>query len=278
MRDLYIYKKVVDWSLLTLGIAIPLEFRDIFYDCMKFKLQKGNSKKIKLIIDSIEYKVDLININFDNNKYPNSKEILQIRYTENSPIALKIKEIFSCSYKYLFSEREKLSNKRRQIKVPKEIQEYIAIYSTIFEDTFIVDCITTYDINQAKTIVNSMNEIYLEEIFNSKDSSTNIIKKDKLIKIRKLDKSISEKLKQIYEYRCQICGFSTKEQYGVNIIHAHHIEYFSLSLNNNPNNIMILCPNHHSIVHSSNPIFDRKHKSFKYSNGYIEPLKFNYHL
>jgi predicted HNH restriction endonuclease len=67
-------------------------------------------------------------------------------------------------------------------------------------------------------------------------------------------------------------------KYGSNLIHAHHIEPFSQSLNNNASNIMILCPNHHGIIHDQNPQFDRKRKVFQYPNGYAEGLKVNLHL
>lgn len=50
------------------------------------------------------------------------------------------------------------------------------------------------------------------------------------------------------------------------------------SLNNNMNNIMIVCPNHHSIIHDVNPCFDKKGGIFIYKNGYKEGLQLNYHL
>ncbi|WP_186445913.1 HNH endonuclease [Paenibacillus cremeus] len=54
---------------------------------------------------------------------------------------------------------------------------------------------------------------------------------------------------------CQICGFSGKEEYGESVIEAHHIEEFSLTQNNKPDNILILCPNHHRLVHKANGKF-----------------------
>ena len=49
-------------------------------------------------------------------------------------------------------------------------------------------------------------------------------------------------------------------------------------VNNNANNIMILCPNHHGIIHDQNPRFDRKCKMYHYPNGYKEGLRLNLHL
>lgn len=41
---------------------------------------------------------------------------------------------------------------------------------------------------------------------------------------------------------------------------------------------MIVCPNHHAIIHDLNPIFDFVQKQFHYPNGYVEGLAINLHL
>lgn len=41
---------------------------------------------------------------------------------------------------------------------------------------------------------------------------------------------------------------------------------------------MILCPNHHRIIHAYNPTFKLKNKEFLYPNGYKEGLLLNLHL
>ena len=56
------------------------------------------------------------------------------------------------------------------------------------------------------------------------------------------------------------------------------IDYFTRSMNNNADNIMIVCPNHHGIIHDCNPIFDKDTKTYTYPNGYKEGLMINYHL
>lgn len=104
------------------------------------------------------------------------------------------------------------------------------------------------------------------------------ILKTKVCKIRKLTTTILQDLKVLYGYRCQICGQYIGEKYDSNLIYAHHIEYFTKSLNNNTNNIMILCPNHHGIIHDKNPTYNAQDKTFLYPNGYVEGLKLNGHL
>ena len=90
------------------------------------------------------------------------------------------------------------------------------------------------------------------------DKNSDIEKRLQIVKIRKLNRKIGENLKLLYEYRCQICGQITGQKYGLHIAEAHHIDYFVNSLNNDANNQMIVCPNHHSVIHDENPVFDRK--------------------
>ena len=275
--DLYIYKKEIDYSALHYGLNIPISLQDIFYQNLKLRLKKGENKKIKLLIDNIEYPVILTNIYFDQIKYPTHKELLQIRYTPNSEIAKKLREIFNVSYDYLRIEKEKLTNKKKQLTVPENFREYIAIYSTIFDDVFSLECITHDEIIETKEVINKFDELEIEQILQTKDNST-FIEKQKTVKIRKLDKTIGENLKIVYNYKCQICGLLIGKNYDTKVIHTHHIEYFSVSLNNNADNIMVICPNHHGIIHATNPVFDRKNKVYKYPNGYVEKLELNLHL
>lgn len=98
-----------------------------------------------------------------------------------------------------------------------------------------------------------------------------------IVKIRRLQRSVIDTLKKKYKGTCQICGISSLEEYGVDISEAHHIEYFSKSLNNHPKNIAILCPTHHRLVHALEATFDRNNKTF-IGKGKAIPLKINRHL
>lgn len=49
-------------------------------------------------------------------------------------------------------------------------------------------------------------------------------------------------------------------------------------MNNDAINQLIICPNHHRIIHATNPIFNRQKKIDTYKNGMIEKLSINYHL
>jgi hypothetical protein len=274
----YLYKKVVDWSVLNYGINIPVSLQRLFYDSVNFHMSKGDTKKITIVIEGISYPASLTNIYFDERKYPTHKELLQIRYSPNSAIAKKLREIFVSSYNWLSNNRARPENARKQLSVPEGIAEHVAIYSTDSGEIIAFECVTCDEIAEAKQLVQMYDEMELETILNMKDESSGLIEKNKSVKIRKLDKAICNSLKRLYDNRCQVCGKIIGEKYSATVIHSHHIEPFSLTLNNNPENIMIICPNHHGIVHIAKPIFNRLSTCFNYPNGYTEKLRLNLHL
>ncbi len=123
-----------------------------------------------------------------------------------------------------------------------------------------------------------LDEIVAEQIFETEDLSATVKTVTKNCKVRKMNRAIGDGLKQLYGYRCQICGAFIGEKYGSSLIHAHHIEYFTKSMNNDASNVLIVCPNHHGIIHDRNPVFDFQKKIYRYPNGYQEGLKLNLHI
>ena len=188
--------------------------------------------------------------------------------------------MFSESYKYLFEEKNKLVNKRISIKLPEDIKEYVVLYTTQFQDTFYLECIT---LRENQSINKSIEKISEEEFelstnYNRIDLTATITEKKQLIKIRKLDRSICDNLKILYDYRCQITGDKFGEKYKSEVSEAHHIEYFTKSMNNDSENIIIVSPNYHRLIHKTNPVFDRNKLTFIFQNGVKEKLQLNYHL
>ncbi len=149
--------------------------------------------------------------------------------------------------------------------------------STVVPDMFVLECITTDDVQAGKKTVKEMDELYVEQILQAKDNPEYILR-PQLVKLRKLDQTIGEGLKRFYAYRCQICGLPIGELYGAAVAQTHHIEYFCKSLNNDASNIMIVCPNHHGVIHAANPQFNWEQKQFCYPNGLREGLILNKHL
>lgn len=273
----YIYKKEIDWSVLHQGFTIPIKFKDIFYKNLNLHLEKGERKSIKLLLNSSEHPVTIVNINFDAKSYPNHKDLIRIRYSSNSTFAVEMREVFSSSYQYIQEIREN-SEKKRKIAVPDAKREYIAIYGTPVEDVLFVDSFTQMELLETKKQIARYTEMDVEQLLDRTDERAEIVIERKLFKVRKLNRAIGEGLKRVYRYQCQICGEYIGEKYDVKLIHTHHIVPFSESMDNDPDNIMVVCPNHHSIIHSVNPEFDRKGLFFTYPNGYIEHFKLNKHL
>ena len=135
-----------------------------------------------------------------------------------------------------------------------------------------------YDWKHPSNIEHSLSESEIEHYFNTTDNNAGYKESLKLVKERKLNQKILKKMKDLYECRCQICGKKIGDEFGEAIAEAHHIEYYSISQNNNENNILILCPNHHSIIHKFDPIFNKHSLSYIFKNGKSLKLKLNKHL
>jgi len=278
MSENYIFKKVIDWSALNLGVNIPVSLQGAFYDSLNIVLKKGETRKVTLSLEGVEYKVLLSNIGFDGDKYKGHKEILQLKWSPKSEVAKKLQSVFCASYQYLAEKRGLLQNSRQQMSVPANKQEFLVFYSSsVVPDMFVLECITAVDVCEGKKTFKGMDEMDVEQILQAKDSPGYILR-PQLVKLRKLDQSIGEGLKRFYSYRCQICGLTIGEPYGTAVAHTHHIEYFCKSLNNDASNIMIVCPNHHGVIHAVNPEFNWEQKQFFYPNGLHEGLKLNKHL
>lgn len=275
----YVYKKEADWSLFNWGLTLPVDNQVIFGMKMNRFLQRGESKDIYLYLNGKSYKARILNVNFDK-KFKRKKDTLQIRYNKEFADVMKI--YFSKSYQYIISQRaiRKENGDNSMIKLPEEYKEYLAIYTTEYDDTYILEPIVAEDIYEYKTLIHGQQERVMENSFNYEidDSEASIIETERTVKIRKLNKKIGDNLKLLYGYRCQICGMLIGEGYGAHICETHHIEYFVKSLNNDASNQMIVCPNHHSIIHDVNPVFDRKRLLYIYKNGLEEKLVLNLHL
>ena len=89
---------------------------------------------------------------------------------------------------------------------------------------------------------------------------------------------LGESLKSYYRHRCQVCGHEFQDMYDVEYAEAHHIHRLSDGGPDISSNIVVLCPNHHRVVHAANARFDSRSLSFGYPNGLIEPLVLPDHL
>lgn len=166
-----------------------------------------------------------------------------------------------------------MPNTKRQ---EKPFCEYAGVYAV--DGKLYLECIPYSEIAEELDRSKSDPELAFENLFDMEDPAARYEYKQSISKIRRVNADIGKKLKELYEYRCQLCGRTFGGPYGAKIAHIHHIEYFSASMNNNADNIIVVCPNHHAVIHDQNPIFDRPRKAFIFPNGYVEAIKLNKHL
>lgn len=272
-----IFYKTIDKSVFTSGFSIPVTYKDLLFKELGTVLEHGEKMPIDILIDGVTYKATLMNIGFDRDDHPNHKDLLQIRYGTNSPFAVKLREVFQYTDTLIRSRGDQYSYKWLA-SLPEKEKEFMAIYSTPCHGVIMLDCITNKDFQEESNELVPLGETVAEHILDGTDTTSGIVLKTKVCKIRHLTTTILRDLKVLYGYRCQICGQYIGEKYASNLIHAHHIEYFTKSLNNNADNIMILCPNHHGIIHDKNPTYNPQSRTFLYPNGFEEGLSLNLHL
>jgi 5-methylcytosine-specific restriction endonuclease McrA len=85
-------------------------------------------------------------------------------------------------------------------------------------------------------------------------------------------------LKELYDFKCQICGWDFKPDYGQAYSETHHIIWLSRGGVDHSNNLIVVCPNHHRIIHETRPNFDRQRLAFVYPNGHKENLGLTDHF
>jgi len=92
------------------------------------------------------------------------------------------------------------------------------------------------------------------------------------------NRTLVEKLHRLYSSRCQICGFDPRLLYGAQACCGHHIVYLSRGGRDEVGNLLLICPNHHEVIHATDAVFDFKDLHYVFPNGRREPLVLNRHL
>ena len=278
----FIMQKNVDWSFLNDGFTIPVAACSLLGTWDETLLTHGQGKAIKILIDGDFYDAQLKNQNFQQTLFVGHRDVIQIRYSRQSPLAARLRTIFQKSYEYLYSKKLELGKSKRKIALPENIKEYFRLYYTALPNVLCMDCCSDSDYQYlAHTLSAIPEEIYEQnddDKFFMADKSASIEEKQRLVKYRKIDRSIILTLKKFYDYRDEISGEKIGDEYGESVVEAHHIDYFTISQNNDSTNIIIISPNYHRIIHKNNPRFNRKKFQFEFENGEVLRLKLYEHL
>jgi 5-methylcytosine-specific restriction enzyme A len=279
LDESYIYRKEVDWSLLHEGLTIPVRLQLAFRSLLA-GYERGVGRSVTLLVNGQPFEAMLINQAFDREKYFSHADVVQIRFNAKSGLPQKLRQIYSASYAYLKKEREQVRGRKAFIRLPEDSREYFVLYTTAHSEVFVVEVITKSEIYEANTMLAGLSEEEFEWYgdFARRDESASIVTRPQLAKVRKLDRSIGEDLKALYDYRCQICGENFGKPFDQRVVEVHHIIQFVHSMNNDYDNLMVTCPNHHTVIHKTDPVFDQQSLTLSYPNGYQEGLKLNRHF
>lgn len=271
-----LYQKVIDRSTLRQGFQIPVEFHYLLKGMSNGMPEYGETRNIKIVIDGVAFDAQLKNQGFDRNKYDGHAEVIQIRYSEGSDLAKRLREVFSSTWNYVESIKNLPENINRKftIRIPEDQQEFLALSTTNLTDVFVADCVTTAVKAEVKTEISTLTELDYETFEPREDKNATIKQVTRLQKVR----HIGDSLKLLYDYRCQMTGEKIGDEHNALVVEAHHIIPFTESMNNDTSNIIILSPSYHRIIHKARPTFDYEQLAFCFPNGLIEKVKLNKHL
>lgn len=275
---IFLMKRPLQWSHLTSGLPIPRVFQQLTYDIIGKRLNAKESADVRIMFGGEIFNTKINNIGFNPTKF-NHTEILQFKYDSNKMLLGKLQEVFEKEYRYCLEERsERPEGSNKKINIADKFDTQIIVYGTSEPDLFVWEPVFEDVIKQSKEEIIQMTEEEFESFVERQDPTASVARKSVMQNVRKLDRSIGESLKKTYGYRCQMTGEYVGEQQGVSCVEAHHIIPFVESLDNSTDNLMVLSPNYHRIIHKAKPHFNRKTLSFEFPNGLVEKVKLNIHL
>lgn len=80
------------------------------------------------------------------------------------------------------------------------------------------------------------------------------------------NKNFVKELQKLYDGKCQICLWSPRNIYDQSLCHAHHVHWLSRGGEDCLENMVLICPNHHSAIHGCDAPLDYADLSFDFGN------------
>ena len=106
------------------------------------------------------------------------------------------------------------------------------------------------------------------------ETSTRVVTGEQFVR----NPALADTLKSYYDHHCQVCGNDFEPTYGVPFAESHHIHYLRDGGLDVSKNIVVVCPNHHRIIHATDARFDSEQLAYEYPNGLREKLILPNHL
>jgi 5-methylcytosine-specific restriction enzyme A len=126
LTNSFVFKKEVDWPLLTTCIHLTSPFREKIYEQIPEIKTRGTKKKVNIILENVTYEASLSNMAFEEVKWPTHEDILQLCYSSKSKLALAFQRVFKNSYEYIRDHRVK----GKQLVMPDEKKKYLVLSLT----------------------------------------------------------------------------------------------------------------------------------------------------
>ena len=108
---MFLYQKLIDCSTLRQGFQIPVEFHHLLKAMPGGMPKHGETRNLKVVIDGVGYDALLKNQGFDRSKYDRHADVIQIRYSEGSALAKRLREFFF--YMELCGEHQELAREHQ---------------------------------------------------------------------------------------------------------------------------------------------------------------------
>jgi hypothetical protein len=90
------------------------------------------------------------------------------------------------------------------------------------------------------------------------------------------NKNLAKELQKLYEGKCQICLWNPRGIYGESLCHGHHVHWLSRGGEDCLENMVLICPNHHSAIHGCDAPLNYDNFSFDFGN-HREEIKLSRH-
>lgn len=91
------------------------------------------------------------------------------------------------------------------------------------------------------------------------------------------NRQLGQQLQEMYEGKCQLCTWAPRKEYGESLCEGHHVQWLSRGGADRLDNLVLVCPNHHSAIHRCDAPFDYGDLSFAFTD-HREQLRLNWHL
>ena len=111
----YLFKKNVDQSLLKDGMTIPKEAHKPILNNLSNPISRGENCPIVITVDGTDFEAKLTWVNFSPNV--STRDVLQIRYTQNSAICQKLRSVFARSLSAITNGEEVPDTNKESIEI-----------------------------------------------------------------------------------------------------------------------------------------------------------------